>query len=1624
MNSRGPIFIGRDLRTLVPSELERRLRDARVRRKDGSSWSPSANSRGLFFDFSKVEWLELGALAQVVLLIESALRDNLRVTVALPLGRLRQSEKRRLQKFTSKATVENINHRVEMRLRVRSYIEHLRFVEALRADHIKQPVEILANYDSSEMESSEEQAENFGNKINVDKIKNEEWPLNERQYRHIFPLTWFSVDEHEKFHELGWALANVIGAPARGLEIIDANSLANVILYELIENVKDHASVSGWALVAAWARPKKYPARPVNYNLCERPYLEWASQSNSPSVEIVVGDSGVGVKHALRTRFEEASAEGLVIWPDVPGEDRRVLLWSFDRWSTSKDLGKSRGTRGLYRVDRVVRKYQGLITLRSAGSLVGFDHGGSAYDAVIYEPNILSNVPGSLLRVRMPAFREEAISRPALPQKHASLAFMTLDIPMVVPESFSNRHRSRLLSAMRHLPGDRPTCLIVTVKSSSGNPKGVEKIIREAVELRHPAAVVILGLPGGADVIENAVDSINAEYERQSYGYEGKAVNQYEVWDPVLVLSEPNRYYWAGATDEERRVLLALSESRNGVLSAEKIAALVPNQERRQEIRRSFRKDAGLVQLHEDGSIAIAVTSEGIVREVSKLLLQHVEARRAGVLSGGLFRTPTLYLVECWLDVEVILNSIGISPALAGYSLAFLVRNNQSLTLTQNVEIIVDSSVSPERAKLLSSYIGGGEPKFIPVEARAPGLTYVRLASRGANVVIHCDVLLSEESARRCISQVLRDEARPTALTCIFDARESSEPVEIWGIRVPVMSLAKITMLASGDATETAQNINPITRRVEDEERPMASDSYYLSREQLLELAIRANALHFNHLRRASGRHFTFFIDGESLAIEEPVLESFKSEIVKWSREVEMDYGGMALDLWYPMPEARSSEPIEYIATRLYREGDRLLLPPRPISRQAAYGRWIFARGQDYRVRREHVVIIDWGSLTGESVMQLVRLAAEGGAKRVLCLVCLDQLPEDSSSFLQAIASLEVNDRGALTDQITLPGIALYDPGEELSINRREVDVRFRFLAALSLSAYSPYNCPVCIQLARLAEEEYPTALLEAFAARQKERLRPRSAEEIRKGAPIDLDDRVLDSEAIIWMSVFRSKLIRALTSTTLRWEIGQEIYGLHGRICKTGESSREAVWLINFLAVETQWLKQAPFQFKRLRVLLAEMAFELAINSGIPDHDRANSVAILRTASKYIFARRVRLLVRHSIGSERILNQVLYDVFTYSARPYHQTIGVLEPLRSELRAIIDDIETGEISVSGSVAGTLAHLLERVEREFARVEAQNLTPVEAWKKLKRAFGRECTGRHGSVTENMYNVLPGILGYDVDEAIALRERGESAPESFKYVLTWLEGVRENWGPCRRFLDVSVLPFLRPLKGVFQSAEARHFLGEEVCSKLLELAFSRSITSEGEFSRLIDNFAADNLAILSKGKWDVFRNEAEWLWDTIFKAGDFGQSRLIEFLEDCPVKIAEVLNRSYAEALRRFPDIELQKIDGSGPSNDVFVFCTRELLRDTFRQIFDNCDKHRNVPSMVWVNAEIIQKSGRVTIRLSNNNSNHLLRRTPGRGLEKLRKRLESFGGELVATDRTSLPWATYEVQIMLPSWGGE
>ena len=411
------VWVGRKLSRQVPLQLETQLADAQLFPKlDSASteahWSDSS-AKGVLFDLSSVEWVEVGAVVQIVLLVERALRDQIPVTVAMPLQSARADEAQWVAGATAADRVDRkrlIDTKVANRRKARRFLNYLRFFPALRPQHLASRWQHLAVWDDFDASRYDPEAPILASR-DLKLVDLSAWQEQasgrEDTYQFDAPLSWLSTSDTELKVGLATLLSRIVGERHRGLQDHLAKAIANVLLYELVDNVGSHAGGPTHALVAAAARgdafignrdPDRYRDDYLGY---ESDYLDWLIGDAKPLIEIVLGDSGLGIPTRLGEKFDRSAASR----PFGANRNANILAWAFDRWSSSDDSQSKRGTRGLYRVDRIVKRAQGLIALRCTNEAVAWDHGGPHHDALVRASEPLPMLPGTILRLRMPAFQ-------------------------------------------------------------------------------------------------------------------------------------------------------------------------------------------------------------------------------------------------------------------------------------------------------------------------------------------------------------------------------------------------------------------------------------------------------------------------------------------------------------------------------------------------------------------------------------------------------------------------------------------------------------------------------------------------------------------------------------------------------------------------------------------------------------------------------------------------------------------------------------------------------------------------------------------------------------------------------------------------------------------------------------------------------------------------------------------------------------------------------------------------------------------------------------------------------------------------------------------------------------------
>lgn len=1640
-------------------------------------WSEEARESGIIIDLSKVGWVEPIAVVRLVLFIESALLNGLSVEIRMPFPYNTQPEKAILAQaiqtknndIRKKAQYVALN--ISRRSNAAKVLANIRFIEALRHEHIVLSLGTLKIIELYDWSLPEQPAEK-GDEQYAETLS----PLEQEErvpwyFEIVYGLQWIadprSKDGRQIIDHLSRVevLADILTHPSKHILAADGNTLAHVFLKELVENTIDHAGRE-FALITAWSRPSSINLKEQEILKCERNFAAWCL--DYPLIELMVGDSGTGIPHSLAGEYKKKR-------PHFPKElekastNTRILAWSLDKWSSRYSAGSKRGTRGLYRVERIVRKYSGCLTIRSESSFVGRDCGFSNPPDYIFQED-LPRSPGTVVHVRLPIIPfERTITRPSNPALHKAIIevvdFFNLDWSDEdqAIRDICNRIYER---SEGRLSTRNPICIVADIAFARIERRTLEKLLIRLVEIAHPIALVVANVKSpstdsAAETIHSIAEQISPLDLKDASAEEAEAL---DVRDAVLFQYTDGTSAWLGAPRDLIQHLNNLWE--NEVISFTSLKEVLPDIKARNNLIKQFAEAYHIAHQAQDGGIALNFNREDIrealFNHVSQLLITKVERGQSNAIRSGLFRTPSLEIVGKYTNVRRLLEEVGLDRATA--ALAHKCARLQELQDAEDIQIISDWKTSRDVIDCFRDSLC--EALFLPLDSIAfyqvnPGdLPVIR---EGSKVILFTDLILTGDSINSLISQVVRTRTVPSLIVAVFDARGeqgSGEAIKALGHSIDLIALANIDVRAKAPYPDSEPvNINPLTHEPEKEDSS-PSFHYPIKQKILGQMIKREDALYFNHIVRPNGRHFSLYLDPfkllGSLDTSDPsdisitgkrVIKEFEKFIDDWNNSEE------TIDrIYFPnLPRSERPSPTKLIIAKsladkynvplisidsitelstverkLGSEENHWWQPDGSTSYQLSLfetskGDSSLEASQRSSITLPQIprkaVIVDWGSITGTAIRNSIRYVATKGATNILVVVFLSQLPEEEEKFLTSIKSIEVK----------------YLHNNEY-INR-ECKVSVNFVTRFPIQVYEARLCPYCRQLDRLNDEKgfYPTELLIEFTQKARQTLRPRyldgkdGVRQIHRrsqlsrkigGADANIDN--LDHNTIK-IAEIRRLLEKAKSWTSARQSLYKELTDLENDVRKDIPSSIvKRGCLIKLLSAEWLWLKQEPLSLIKFKRQIARLAVDLIKDTKRSPPERLDAIVVLRTASKDTFAKHLPeifdILIKDNGDNETkisLISQLLYCAFTYLQRDYLIPI-TLRPLVIALKKCSDRIHELLAQRNPDTAlqvGQTVNALQQYGRFMLQSQIMASAP-EAWNKLKDIFGDEYH-QHHPVCEAFDTLRFGALEQEIEN-----------PRLARPVINW-SSRRDSWEhKCAPFVLEAVLPLLKPVRRVFEGLDAKVMIGD-INAEILALVEGRIFMDTSNLSLTLSTFAGKPTEVQQPSAWKVFTQARDRLWNLLIDPGSLredrsreGGSALIRVLKDCPSDLLAVAGEFVEDP--RFKD----KLDIDVRCNldfEPLVFCHTDVLRESITELLRNVTRHAgmgtgdaimqgdsvSIQERVPVLMQIYFERENICLRVKNGGalSDNPVR---GRGLEKCSERLSPYGAILEKEDPLP-PW---------------
>lgn len=1671
---------------LSQRNLEEALKEASSEAKTG--WIRRLKKEGLTIDLSKVGWVEPVASVRVVLLIERALLDGAEVTVRLPFPTPTRAEER---VFTSAAKSKDKALRdkekytrlnISRRVKAADALSHLRFKEALAHKHIKAAsgvLQIIEDHDWSiaKQDLVEQQTES-------DKTPVPESPVDTASYWDFevaYGLQWIpdprNVEGKDIIDHLSTinVLADILTHPSGRVSAADGRTLAHVFLKELVENTSDHAGRE-FALVAAWRRPQGYDVKESEVFECEREFVSWCRRY--PLIEVIVGDSGDGIPHSLKEEYDNRQPRIPKALADA-SPNTRILAWAFDKWSSKLASDQRRGTRGLYRVQRIVRKYDGCITLRSERSYVGIESGFSHPPKYIFEDegNNLPRSPGTVVHVRLPVMLSEKLPTR---QHNAALHKARIEVVDFHNSDWTNEKVAIDLvceQIFKRCEGFSanlgPICLIADFGFVKIERRTLEQLLIRLVEIAHPVALVVANVMApSADSAAETIHSIAEQIvPRDLRDVSAEQPETLHVRDAILFQYTNGEFGWVGASEEIAEHLNRLWEQ--GTITSATLVQSIPKLEERNKLIRQFAEAYHVAHRLGGGGLGLNFNKEDIrekLREhVVELLTKRVQVAGSPAVRSGTFRTPSLELVSRYTRVKQLLEEIGLDRASA--TLAEKCSDVEKLQKAQRLQIIADWNTSRDLIESFRDYLCSRLQLAIDnVELNQISPGDPPVVREDCEIILFTDLVLTGDTVGALISQVIRARTVPTLVVSIFDARRHNErgkPFHALGYQVEMVSLAQIDILIQESQSRSKPvNISPITHSPESEVSVRDDDERYeIKRDRLVEMIQKEDALYFDHIVRPNGRHFCFYLDPFKLLgaldtsdqadlseIGNEVIHHFKRAIGEWlNPEEQIDC------IYFPnLPLSERPSPTKLILAKKLAETYRTQVLPVDFASQVNLPRpenhspGSRSRSQQWRASRSvqpllfdlpdsedvptatdpysqpdpnsTVLIVDWGSVTGSAIRTSIRYAIARGARRIFAVIFLSQLPFGEEEFLTYLKRIGTRTRRNSESQID------------------ECDVTVKFLASFPIQVYEAQLCPYCRQLNRLNEERrfFPSEMLSGFIKDAKKRLRPRYLDGVdgirsqhRWGqGPDSIANQasalINPRSNVIQIAEFRTRLEKAKTWTSARWELYEELSEIERLIGNEDTTAKlRRGCLITLLAAEWLWLKQEPLSLIRFKRRIATLAVDVIKDRECSAQERLDAIVVLRTASKDAFAQTLPSLFDVVIEDETeseenkssLVSQLLYSAFTYLQREY--LVGAsLKPLvdaLTECASRMQDLLNHPNPVTVLRIGRTVNALEQYGRFMLHSEKETSAP-DAWSQLKEILGRSYHVHH-----------PVCVAFDALRFGTLEEEMEhpfiDPPE-----INWT-AKRDSWEQkCEPFMIETILPLLRPLREIFEGIDAKVMVGVNR-AETLALVDKRIFSDISTLSHLLGVFAGDPTAVQQPGLWKSFIQARDALWRLLVDPGELrrddsrhGGSALVRVIQDCPTDVLAIAEDLANGAIRE------GNVNISVKHNLISrsrAFCHSATLRETVSELLRNINEHvameesqkNNVltppetssRSAVQVEIEVFDDNEKVYLQIKNGGT---LREsdTPGRGLQSCAERLRPYAATIKILD-TDLqpPW---------------
>ncbi|WP_198002407.1 hypothetical protein [Chlorobium ferrooxidans] len=1549
-----------------------------------------------FIDLSQVRFAELNAIVELILIVEKLIQKS-NIYIALPTIMLTEKEEK---KHEEKYSEENKIKYLNQRKRVNNFIKTVGFVNALKQ---------LSERSINQVYLTEEYQ--FEAKFNVESFINafstifETKNIEFNNYRFIFPLEWIDCKKGvEGFSGIENKIDKVLGNSERGLESIDVQGIKNVIISELIKNVNEHSQVH-FALLAIGLIESKILFSEYRYkkiNPIENEYINWIRNDGvKTQVEIYFGDSGNGI---LTNDYEfEYFKE------NIKTEKESQLEWAFQKWSTTKNKELRRGTKGLYRIQRIVNKYNGIFHIRTGVVNGGFRKGGLIEEEWISR-KCKYNYEGTFIQIKMCPFSEAKEFRFTLTDNTENKQWKTVQYNPGI-----NRDFIELFEKEVKKNKDLLVILNLTDLDESTSQTLLEETLPGFSFNAHPRAVVIYLLsPLSNDTIQIIVDSSNEYIKRKTDDNIFQEIvhrDTEEVYDPVLIIGNDNKAFWYGGN---QNLINLLNESYQIYDDEIKISELKSyktlNDESKNRIRLHLENDNKLVNVDRLERLTFNFTNidSFFENEIIKMIDKTEKNKKK-------YCSPKLETVEKWLDVKKLLEYNEYGYALTLY---LKYKNNiekeiinQSDYLTSsgisrklnkesksNYFILIDHNLQKGLAKAFAVLCGVAYKNIIclseDINQNIPRRT--KLFKHNAKVIVLTTVISSSETVRRSVKYIKRDSAIPLCVLCLCNNRKYNiSELKTWGDNTEIISVYRKNKVEldknETDAEYFKNKYNSFNEDLEfkgpnyeTEEKIRLESKKYEVELNLRKHIILKKAFHYNHIGKYSDRHFTFYINKQKLLNTVSVIwKKISESIAKWQNGNVVDY-------------------VIYIPKNLIdgvKENDRFYKYLKELS-----GNVVVFDEIPKLINHSNVVYFDFGVISFKTINTLITKCQQ--VSNLLICVLFDQTKDGELELYKRIETLS---------------------NEEITAYSQPTKFTIDCLYKLHLGYFNSESCPVCEHCNSLEKYKLAQQYMNKFSDDRQARLKIIDPDEINKTEyPYDYyytaekPDHELSSELIMRMFEFKTLLEKAEKNTQFRIEVYKYVYSIYSNIDGYISICYSNLYaMIYYLSYEVNWLQKEPLVFRDFRVMISKIALKIATiklgdlsekliktNNSITTPEKISvrykysAISLLRSSNKLLFCESISDILMASYNgqvlSDNLMQNTIYHMTSLFQNKYNQSIKYFSSISDQLKYFVEKSEN--ISIEQKV--TLGKINNLNDQTIKNIEIKSIkTDIELIKSLKNEKNKYYEGTRHPFPDNCLSNMN--LSEFTQDCLYDLELYKENSEYYPLFLIVTNKLLDYWRQVSYFIEATIQSYTIKLsEKIKKSSSYQHMFFHDLAARIFDGDNQLGVTDE--FSVLVHQIHENPLYYLRvKKKYDYYHN-------VLTKNIISRNSRLFEFIDQFPVNLKEVIEEKFKSV---FP---LTKINNTG-ERELRVFYPRAKIYEDFDNIIQNIKGRLNDGRSikeVLINAyiDLIDKNKYVSLLIEYNLTDKNNHNSRTGALTDIKKEIELFGGSLEFehhTDRNGL-----------------